>query len=103
MPYYLRFICEADILNVPRANLLKRSRKLRLLMEMVDRYVQFITLCNFGSVYEDFLNTYKDHKLRSVRLFDTVIIDEASQVPYGAFLILFGHINRCLLDQNLDA
>lgn len=40
---------------------------------------------------------------KQIRLFDTVIIDEASQAAESDFFILFYHINRCLQYQKLGA
>lgn len=102
-PYYRRIMGETDIRNVPCANILQRNLEKRLPMEMIDKYVQCITLCTLGSVYRAFSNTDHGHRHRNVLPFNAVIIDEASQTAYSDFSILFDHINRCLTDQNLDA
>lgn len=60
---------------------------------MIDRYIQVISICTLGSVYRAFLNTYYVHRHSNVRLYDTIILDEASHAAKRYFFILFHQID----------
>lgn len=70
---------------------------------MIERYVRVITLHTLGSVHRTFLTTDNQHRHRSDQPFDTFVTYEAFQAEYSAISITFDDINRCLLDQKLDA
>lgn len=78
-PYYRRNRGADDIRNVPRANLLQCSPESRWKMDMIDRYIQEITLRTLDLVYRSFPNIDHDHRYGNVRPFSTVIIERASK------------------------
>lgn len=73
-----------------------------LTVDMADRYVQFINIWALDWACQALSNTDHVQRYRTVRPFNTVIIEAALKVADNDLFILFHYINSFLPDQNLE-